>query len=49
MKKYKGLKILGIILAAFVLFFLVISLIPPAKNVEQNPFVVENGIFADRQ
>ena len=43
MKKYKALKIIGIILAALVLFFAVINIIPPKKNVEANPFVVEKG------
>ena len=43
MKKFKALKIIGIILAAIILFFVVINLIPPKKNVENNPFVVEKG------
>ena len=43
MKKHKGLKIFGIILAVIVLFFAVINIIPPKKNVENNPFVVEKG------
>ena len=43
MKKHKGLKILGIILASILLFFAVINVIPPKKNVEDNPFVVEKG------
>lgn len=43
MKKHKGLKITGIILAAIVLFFAVINIIPPKKNVENNPFVVKKG------
>ncbi|MBQ6706422.1 MAG: hypothetical protein IJN07_02790 [Clostridia bacterium] len=43
MKKHKGLKITGIILAAMVLFFAVINIIPPKKNVENNPFVVGKG------
>lgn len=43
MKKHKGLKIVGLILAVIVLFLLVINLIPPAKNVENNPFVVKEG------
>ena len=41
MKRFKALKIIGIILAGIVAFFLVINLIPPAKVVENNPFVVE--------
>ena len=43
MKKFKALKIIGIILAVLVLFFVVINVIPPKKNVEDNPFVVEKG------
>ena len=43
MKKHKGLKILGIVLASILLFFAVINVIPPKKNVEENPFVVEKG------
>lgn len=40
MKKHKGLKITGIILAVIVLFFVIINVIPPKKNIENNPFVV---------
>ena len=43
MKKHRGLKIFGIIVAAIVLFFAVINIIPPKQNVENNPFVVEKG------
>ena len=43
MKKHKALKILGIIVAAIVVFFLVINIIPPKHNVENNPFVVGKG------
>ena len=43
MKKYKALKIIGIIVACVVLFFTVINVIPPKANVENNPFVVEEG------
>ncbi len=43
MKKHKGLKITGIILAVLVLFFAVVNLIPPKKNIENNPFVVAEG------
>ena len=42
-KKRKVLMILGIILAAIVLFFVVINVIPPKKNIENNPFVVGKG------
>lgn len=41
MKKHKGLKILGIILAAIILFFAVINIWPPKKNIENNPFIVK--------
>ena len=43
MKKHKGLKIFGIILASIILFFVVINAIPPKQNVSENPFVVEKG------
>ncbi len=43
MGAHKGLKILGIILATIVLFFAVVNIIPPKKNVEKNPFIVEKG------
>lgn len=42
-KKHKALKIIGIILAAIVVFMLVINVIPPKKNVANNPFVVGKG------
>ncbi len=43
MKKRKVWKILSGVLACLVLFFAVINLIPPKKNVENNPFVVGKG------
>lgn len=43
MKKHRVLKTLGIIVAVIVVFFAVINIIPPAKNVENNPFVVGKG------
>lgn len=43
MLKSKGLKIFGIILAAILLFFAVINVIPPKKSVENNPFIAEKG------
>ncbi|MBO5783504.1 MAG: hypothetical protein J6R33_00890 [Clostridia bacterium] len=43
MKKRRTGKIIGIILVFVVLFFVVVNVIPPAKNVESNPFVVEQG------
>ena len=42
-KKHTGLKIFCGIIGAIVLFFLVINIIPPKKNVENNPFIVEKG------
>ncbi len=43
MKRFKALKIIGIILAVIVVFMATINIIPPSKNVESNPFVVEKG------
>ena len=43
MKKHPVLKILGMILAVIVVFFAVINIIPPKKNVENNPFLVGKG------
>lgn len=43
MKKYKALKIVGIVLGAILVFMLTINLIPPKKNVETNPFIVKEG------
>ena len=43
MKKHKILKTFGIIVAGIIVFMLVINVIPPAKNVENNPFVVGAG------
>ena len=43
MKNHKGLKITGIILAAVTAFFLIINIIPPKKNVDENPFIVGEG------
>ena len=43
MKKHKVLKVLGIILGVIVLFFAAINIIPPKKNVANNPFVVVKG------
>ncbi|MBQ8689836.1 MAG: hypothetical protein IJ515_05690 [Clostridia bacterium] len=39
----KALKIIAIILAVITVFMLVINLIPPKANVENNPFVVAEG------
>lgn len=43
MKNHRKLKIFGIVVAVILIFMLVINLIPPSKNVEQNPFVVAEG------
>ena len=43
MKKHKVLRVLGIILASIALFFVAINIIPPKKNVVNNPFVVAKG------
>ncbi len=42
-KNHKVLKVLGIILAVLVVFFAVINIVPPKKNIETNPFVVKSG------
>ncbi len=42
-KKFLGLKITGAVIAFIVLFFVVINVIPPAKNIDSNPFIVEDG------
>ena len=42
-KIHRRLKILAIVLAAIILFLAVINIIPPKKNVENNPFIVGEG------
>ncbi len=42
-KKKKALRIIGIILATLCVFFAVVNIIPPKKNVENNPFIVGEG------
>ena len=42
-KKGKGLKVAGLILAGIVAFMVTINVVPPKKNVENNPFVVGEG------
>lgn len=42
-KSFKALIIIGIILAVLVVFFAVVNIIPPKKNIENNPFVVGEG------
>lgn len=44
MKKMKAIKILGIVLASTLAFFMIINVIPPKKNVESNPFITESGL-----
>ena len=43
MRTHKKLKIFAIFFAAIILFFAIINLIPPKKNVEKNPFIVAKG------
>ena len=43
MKEHRRLKTAAISLTAYFLFLLVINMIPPKKNVEANPFLVEAG------
>ncbi len=42
-KGIKALKVISIVLATLVVFFAVINIIPPKKNVENNPFIVGKG------
>ncbi len=42
-KKHTGLKIFAVIVTLIILFMVTVNIIPPKKNVENNPFVVENG------
>ena len=43
MKKNKVLKIMGCLLAGILIFLVIINIIPPKYNVEENPFVVAKG------
>lgn len=43
MKKHGALKIVGATALALVVFFSVINIVPPEKNEESNPFIVEEG------
>lgn len=43
MKKFKALKVISLFLAAVILFLATVNLIPPKKNVEENPFIVGEG------
>ena len=43
MANHKGLKIIVIVLLVIAVFFAVINIIPPKKNIESNPFIVGEG------
>lgn len=43
MKKHKALKAIGCILAVILVFFTIINIIPPRKNLESNPFLLKEG------
>lgn len=43
MKKHPVLKTAACVLAVILIFLLVINIIPPKKNADYSPFVVENG------
>ncbi len=43
MKKHKVLKIFGIIIVSIIVVMVIINIIPPKKNVANNPFVVAKG------
>ncbi len=43
MKKHRKLKIFGIVVASILAFILVINIVPPAKAVANNPFIVGEG------
>ncbi len=42
-RKRKTLKIIGIIILCLAVFWGIINIVPPKKNVQSNPFVVEEG------
>lgn len=42
-KGIKVLKVIAIVLASLIAFFAIINIIPPKKNVENNPFIVGKG------
>ena len=44
MKKFKKLKITGIILGSILVFFLLINVIPPKKVMATNPFISTSGL-----
>ena len=41
MKKYRVLKIIGMVLGSILLFFLFINIIPPTKVMKDNPFITD--------
>ncbi len=43
LKTHKKLTIAALILLFFILFWIVINIIPPQKNIETNPFVIQDG------
>ena len=43
MKKHRALKVCGIILSVIILFLFTVNIIPPKKNVENNPFLLKEG------
>lgn len=43
MKKRNGLRITAVVLVVLIVFFAAINLIPPKKNVAENPFLVKEG------
>lgn len=43
MRKHRGWKIAGAVLTSVIVFLAIVNIIPPSKNEEPNPFVVEEG------
>ncbi len=43
MKAHRGLKVCAIVLISIILFMVIINVIPPRKNVQSNPFLVNDG------
>lgn len=44
MKKFKGLKIFGIVVLVIVIFMVTINIIPPKKVMEYNPFISQTNL-----
>ncbi|MGM9971753.1 MAG: glycerophosphodiester phosphodiesterase family protein [Anaeroplasmataceae bacterium] len=44
MKKFRVLKIIGIVLGVILVFFLTINIIPPSKAMSENPFINEGDV-----